>query len=88
MPVVLVVVVPVSGVSEMSVDPQEITGGKSVYCFNQKQLEGAFRLYAEVSEAGDQLRAAVDRLEQDLTRNQRAALAFVLIDRLSKTIEE
>ncbi len=72
----------------MSVDPQDITGGKSVYCFNQKQLDGAFCLYAEDSADGDQLRAEVERLEQALTRNQRAALAFVLIDRLSKTAEE
>ncbi len=72
----------------MSVEPQDITGGKSVYCFNQKQLDGAFRLFEEASEDGDALRREVERLEQSLSRNQRAALAFVLIDRLSKTIEE
>ena len=82
-----VAVVPVSGVNKMSVDPQDITGGKSVYCFNQKQLEGAFQLYEEASEVGETLRQEVGRLEQALSRNQRAALAFVLIDRLSKTIE-
>lgn len=71
----------------MSVAPQDITGGKSVYCFNQKQLDGAFALYEEQSETGERLRQEVARIEQDLTRNQRAALAFVLIDRLSKTIE-
>jgi hypothetical protein len=71
----------------MSVAPQDITGGKSVYCFNQKQLDGAISLYAEESEAGRALREEVGRLEQSLSRNQRAALAFVLIDRLSKTIE-
>lgn len=72
----------------MSVEPQDITGGKSVYCFNQKQLDGAFQLFEEASETGDALRREVERLEQCLSRNQRAALAFVLIDRLSKTIEE
>lgn len=72
----------------MSVEPQDITGGKSVYCFNQKQLDGAFRLFGEASEAGAALRKEVTRIEQHLSRNQRAALAFVLIDRLSKTIEE
>lgn len=72
----------------MSVEPQDITGGKSVYCFNQKQLDGAFCLFAEESDAGALLRREVDRLERDLTRNERAALAFVLIDRLAKTVEE
>lgn len=72
----------------MSVEPQDITGGRSVYCFNQKQLDGAFRLFAEESDAGALLRTEVDRLEEGLTRNQRAALAFVLIDRLAKTVEE
>ncbi len=72
----------------MPVEPQDITGGKSVYCFNQKQLDGAFGLFEEASEDGDALRREVERLEQSLPRNQRAALAFVLIDRLSKTIEE
>ena len=71
----------------MSVEPQDITGGKSVYCFNQKQLDGAFALFEELSETGDVFRGEVARLEEVLTRNQRAALAFVLIDRLSKTIE-
>ena len=72
----------------MAVEPQDITGGKSVYCFNQKQLDGAFRLFEEASETGDTLRKEVERLEQSLSRNERAALAFVLIDRLSKTIQE
>jgi len=72
----------------MSVDPQDITGGKSVYCFNQKQLDDAVRLFGDASEAGAALREEVARLEQELSRNQRAALAFVLIDRLAKTIEE
>ena len=72
----------------MSVEPQDLSGGKSVYCFNQKQLDAAFALYGEASETGDLLRCEVKRLETGLSRNQRAALAFVLIDRLSRTIEE
>jgi len=72
----------------MAVSPQDITGGKSVYCFNRKQLDGAFALFGEASAAGEHLRTEVDRLERTLSRNQRAALAFVLIDRLARTVEE
>ena len=72
----------------MSVAPQDITGGKSVYCFNQQQLDGALRLFESDQESGQRLRVEVERLEAAYTRNERAALAFVLIDRLSKTIDE
>lgn len=72
----------------MAVAAQDITGGKSVFCFNQKQLDGAQHLFEEVSDTGERLRAEVMRFERDFSRNERAALAFVLIDRLSKTMEE
>ncbi len=72
----------------MSIQPQDITGGKSVYCFNQQQLDGAFRLFASEQEPGVRLREEVARIEAAYTRNERAALAFVLIDRLSKTLDE
>ena len=28
----------------MAVKPLDLTGGKSVYCFNQRQLDSAFKL--------------------------------------------
>jgi hypothetical protein len=72
----------------MSLPPQDITGGKSVFCFNQRQLAEAVQLFEATNGAGERLRNEVHRLEAELSRNERAALAFVLIDRLSKTAEE
>ncbi len=69
----------------MAVPPVDLTGGESVYCINQVQLERAFQLADADPESGPRIRAALERLEQDLSRNERAALAFVLIDRLLKS---
>ena len=69
----------------MSVQPIDLTGGKSVYCLNQEQLERALALFQEDSPAGERIRAAVARLETDCTRNERAAIAFVLIRHLQAT---
>jgi hypothetical protein len=71
----------------MVMKPIDLTGGKSVYCFNQQQLDGAFALYNEASPSGDRIRAEVARLEAECTRNEQAAIAFVLIDHLNKTSE-
>ena len=71
----------------MVMKPIDLTGGKSVYCFNQQQLDGAFALFAENSPSGDRIRAEVARLEAECSRNEQAAIAFVLIDHLNKTSE-
>lgn len=69
----------------MSVQPIDLTGGKSVYCFNQQQLDRAVALFQENSPAGERLRARVARLEAECTRNEQAALAFILIQHLNAT---
>lgn len=69
----------------MAVQPVDLSGGESVYCINQAQLERAFQLAHADPDSGPRIRAALHGLEQDLSRNERAALAFVLIDRLLKT---
>ena len=69
----------------MAVQPVDLTGGESVYCINQQQLERAFDLADADAESGPKIREALDGLERDLSRNERAALAFVLIDRLLKS---
>ncbi len=68
----------------MSVKPIDITGGESVYCFNQAQLKGAFALFEAPGKSGDKVRRMVEAMESGLTRNERAAAAFVVIDRLLK----
>lgn len=69
----------------MSVKPIELLGGESVYCINESQLKSAFRLANEDPQAAPRIQTEIAALEQKLSRNERAALAFVLIDRLLKT---
>ena len=66
----------------MSVDPVSILGGESVYCINQSQLKDAMRLATEDETSSPRIQAALSELETRLTRNERAALAFVIIERL------
>ena len=69
----------------MAVQAVDITGGESVYCINQAQLAAAFRLAEQDPEAGRRINAVLGTIQRDLSRNEQAALAFVLIDKLLKT---
>ena len=66
----------------MSAQPIDLTGGQSVYCLNQQQLDRALALAAADSPAGARIREAVARLEAECSRNEQAAIAFVLIQQL------
>lgn len=66
----------------MSIDPVSLLGGESVYCINQGQLKDAMRLANEDKTSAPKIQAALADVELKLTRNERAALAFVLIERL------
>ena len=68
----------------MSIRPIELLGGESVYCINQAQLKSAYRLAFEDPATAPRIQAEIADLESRLTRNERASLAFVLIDRLLK----
>jgi len=69
----------------MAIKPIDLTGGKSVFCFNESQFAQAQKLAAGDDASGNKIQAALATIEADMTRNERAALAFVLIDRLNKT---
>ncbi|MBW7908424.1 MAG: hypothetical protein H3C50_05815 [Kiritimatiellae bacterium] len=69
----------------MSTRPIELLGGESVYCINESQLKNAFRLANDDPQSAPRIQAEIAALEEKLSRNERAALAFVLIDRLLKT---
>ena len=69
----------------MATQPIDVTGGESVYCFNRYQLDTAFSLAESNTESGRKVQEAIARLETDLTRNEQAAAAFVIIDRLLKS---
>ena len=66
----------------MAVRSVDITGGESVYCINQAQLEAAFRIARDNPQSAPRIDRQLAAIENDLSRNEQAALAFVLIDRL------
>jgi hypothetical protein len=66
----------------MTLKPIDLLGGESVYCINQGQLKAARELAFENPSTAPAIQGEVQRLEAALSRNERAALAFVLIDRL------
>ena len=72
----------------MSAQPISLTGGESVYCINESQLKDAFSLANDDPDSSPKIQAEIKRLEQDMSRNERAALAFVLIDRLLKAVKK
>lgn len=59
-----------------------LTGGESVFCINEAQLERAKALAQVDSPEGDRIRDAISKMHAEYTRNERAAIAFVLIDQL------
>jgi len=59
-----------------------IKGGESVYCINEKQLADATRLANQDPESSPKIRGTMQELEKKLTRNERAALAFMIIEDL------
>jgi hypothetical protein len=62
---------------------EQLTGGESVYCINQAQMTRTRGLIESSDETGAKLRSIRDRLEDDLDRNELAALAFSVIERLN-----
>ena len=62
----------------------DLSGGESVYCINEAQLKQAHQLAMEDPESAPLVQATLTDLKSKLTRNQRAAVAFVLIDQLLK----
>ena len=64
--------------------PVELTGGESVYCINEAQLRAAYDLAMTDRKSSAKIQQLLSELETRLTRNERAALAFILIDYLLK----
>ena len=66
-------------------DSIPLLGGKSVHCINQQQMEEAVRLAEQDPVSSPKILTRLERLEAELTRNELAALAFVIIQRLKGT---
>lgn len=69
----------------MAHEPIPLLGGKSVHCINEQQMAEALRLADEEPGSSETIQAALIDIESKLSRNERAALAFVLIHRLKET---
>jgi len=66
----------------------DLTGGESVYCINTFQMEKAADLYDGTDDASQRVRSAIERLEAELNRNERAAIAMLLLKRLRSPSHE
>ena len=62
----------------------DFSGGDSVYCINESQLKQAHYLAQHDPESAPRIRETIERLQDELSRNERAAVAFVLIEELLK----
>ncbi len=66
--------------------PIPLLGGKSVHCINEQQMAEAWRMAEKEPESSEKIQAALENIEATLSRNERAALAFVLISRLKESV--
>ena len=69
----------------MSIKPIEISGGESVYCVNEAQMKKALDMANENPESSEKIQNYLTIIEKDLSRNEQAALAFVIVDHLLKS---
>ncbi len=63
--------------------PVELTGGESVYCINYTQMGRAKKLL-ESAPADSPMTLAWKQIQDSLDRNEKATIAFMLIDELNK----
>ena len=66
----------------METSPNTLMGGPSAFCVSEGQISSAMRLAKEDPESSPRIQDEIARLEGTLSRNERAALAFVIIERL------
>ncbi|MCX7848318.1 MAG: hypothetical protein N2595_09860 [bacterium] len=62
----------------------DLSGGGSVYCISRYQMEEARRLGRE-GETAERINRVLAWVREQLTRNEQAALAFLVIDELVKS---
>ncbi|MBE0586251.1 MAG: hypothetical protein IH612_21115 [Desulfofustis sp.] len=68
----------------MAPEPIPLLGGKSVHCINESQMAEAERLAERDEISSPKIQSCLQQVEAELTRNERAALAFMLIKRLKE----
>ena len=72
----------------MAISPISILGGESVYCINEAQMRDAQRLANEDIESSKKIQFQLKEIETTLSRNERAALAFTIIENLRDNREK
>ena len=72
----------------MAISPISILGGESVYCINEAQMRDAQRLANEDIESSKKIQFQLKEIETILSRNERAALAFTIIENLRENREK
>ena len=72
----------------MAITPISILGGDSVYCINEAQMRDAKRLAKENPESSEKIQSKLEKLESGFSRNERAALAFTIIENLREDREK
>ena len=72
----------------MVLSPVSILGGDSVYCINEAQMNQAKQLAEEDPDSSIKIKSMIKSLESDFSRNERAALAFTIIDNLRENREK
>ena len=72
----------------MAINPISILGGDSVYCINEAQMRDAKNLAEKDPESSKKIKSIIENLESDFSRNERAALAFTIIDNLRENREK
>lgn len=66
----------------MNPEPIPLLGGKSIHCINEQQMAEAIRLAEQDLASSPKIQTRLKDLEMELSRNELAALAFVIIQRL------
>jgi hypothetical protein len=61
----------------------DLSGGESVYCINEAQMRLARKLADEDPASSQKIQALFSQIESTLTRNEQAAVAFLLIEHLN-----
>lgn len=69
----------------MAHNPIPLLGGKSVHCINEQQMAEALRLAEDDPQVSPVIQTHLTKLESQLSRNERAALAFMIIHRLKNS---
>jgi hypothetical protein len=69
----------------MGLKEVDFSGGESVYCINEVQLKKAFDLVKNNPESAGKINALLEQVESGFSRNERAALSFILVDRLLRS---